>query len=45
MTETATRPQLAHLTTALNELRAKGTHFRLRPAVHPAPTPLRNFAH
>ena len=30
MTETATRPQLAHLTAALDELRAKGTHFRLR---------------
>src|SRR5579863_4434242 len=30
MTETATRPQLAHLTAALDELRARGTHFRLR---------------
>ena len=30
MTEAATRPQLAHLTTALDELRAKGTYFRLR---------------
>lgn len=30
MTETATRPQLAYLTDALNDLRAKGTHFRLR---------------
>src|ERR1700674_2129901 len=30
MTETATRPQLAHLTAALDELRAKGTHFKLR---------------
>jgi glycine C-acetyltransferase len=30
MNETATRPQLAHLTQALNDLRAKGTYFRLR---------------
>ena len=30
MTETATRPQLAHLTAVLDELRAKGTHFKLR---------------
>jgi glycine C-acetyltransferase len=30
MTETAARPQLAYLTAALDELRAKGTHFRLR---------------
>jgi glycine C-acetyltransferase len=30
MTQTATRPQLAHLTAALDELKAKGTHFRLR---------------
>ena len=30
MTRTATRPQLAHLTTTLDELRARGTHFRLR---------------
>jgi glycine C-acetyltransferase len=30
MTQTATRPQLAHLTAALEELRARGTHFRLR---------------
>ena len=30
MTETATRPQLAHLTATLDDLRAKGTHFRLR---------------
>ena len=30
MTQTATRPQLAHLTATLDELRAKGTHFRLR---------------
>jgi glycine C-acetyltransferase len=30
MAQTATRPQLAHLTAALDELRAKGTHFRLR---------------
>ena len=30
MPETATRPQLAYLTAALNELKAKGTHFRLR---------------
>ena len=30
MTQTATRPQLAYLTDVLNELRAKGTHFRLR---------------
>ena len=30
MTDTATRPQLAYLTDVLNELKAKGTHFRLR---------------
>lgn len=30
MTDTATRPQLAYLTDVLNELRAKGTHFKLR---------------
>ena len=31
MAETvARRPQLAYLTTVLNELRAKGTHFKLR---------------
>lgn len=30
MTETAARPQLAHLTAALDELRAKGTYFKLR---------------
>ena len=30
MTQTATRPQLAHLTAALDDLRARGTHFRLR---------------
>jgi glycine C-acetyltransferase len=30
MPESATRPQLAYLTTAMDELRAKGTHFRLR---------------
>jgi glycine C-acetyltransferase len=30
MTETMTRPQLAHLTQALNDLRAKGTYFKLR---------------
>src|SRR5579863_3714147 len=30
MTETAARPQLAHLTSALDDLRARGTHFRLR---------------
>jgi len=30
MTDVATRPQLAHLTAALDDLRAKGTHFRLR---------------
>ena len=30
MTETAARPQLAYLTAALDELRAKGTHFKLR---------------
>src|SRR6202451_659321 len=30
MAQTATRPQLAHLTAALDALRAKGTHFRLR---------------
>ena len=29
-TPSAARPQLAHLTAALDELRAKGTHFRLR---------------
>src|SRR5579863_434024 len=28
--QTTTRPQLAYLTDAMNELRAKGTHFRLR---------------
>ena len=30
MTETATRPQLAYLTDVLNDLRARGTHFKLR---------------
>ena len=30
MTETATRPQLGYLTAVLDELKAKGTHFRLR---------------
>ena len=30
MTDTATRPQLAYLTDVMNELKAKGTHFRLR---------------
>ena len=30
MTKAAPRPQLAHLTAALNDLRAKGTHFKLR---------------
>ena len=30
MTDTAIRPQLAHLTTVLDDLRARGTHFRLR---------------
>ena len=30
MTETTTRMQLAYLTDVLNELKAKGTHFRLR---------------
>src|ERR1700693_4104713 len=30
MTETSTRPQLAYLTAVLDELRAKGTHFKLR---------------
>ena len=30
MTETAARPQLAHLTAVLDELKARGTHFRLR---------------
>jgi len=30
MTENATRPQLAYLTAAMDELRAKGTHFKLR---------------
>jgi glycine C-acetyltransferase len=30
MTPATPRPQLAHLTAVLNDLRAKGTHFRLR---------------
>jgi glycine C-acetyltransferase len=30
MTETTTRPQLVHLTQALNDLRARGTYFKLR---------------
>ena len=30
MTVTATRPQLAYLTAVLDELKAKGTHFKLR---------------
>ena len=30
MTTTATRPQLAHLTAVMDELKAKGTHFKLR---------------
>jgi glycine C-acetyltransferase len=30
MTETAVRPQLAYLTAILDDLRAKGTHFKLR---------------
>ena len=30
MTETAARPQLAHLTAVLDELKAKGTYFKLR---------------
>ena len=30
MTEATPRPQLAHLTAVLDELRAKGTHFKLR---------------
>jgi glycine C-acetyltransferase len=30
MTQSATRPQLAYLTDVLNDLRARGTHFRLR---------------
>jgi glycine C-acetyltransferase len=30
MTQTTVRPQLAHLTAVLNDLRAKGTHFKLR---------------
>src|SRR5579864_1432267 len=30
MSQTAARPQLAHLTATLDELRARGTHFRLR---------------
>src|ERR1700729_3029144 len=30
MTEATTPPQLAHLTQVLNDLRAKGTHFKLR---------------
>src|SRR5499427_10017509 len=35
MTETATRPQLAYLTDVLNDLRARGTHFRLRVLEEP----------
>ncbi len=30
MAQAVSRPQLAHLTAVLNDLRAKGTHFRLR---------------
>src|ERR1039458_6848158 len=30
MTQNAPRPQLAHLTAVLDDLRAKGTHFKLR---------------
>jgi glycine C-acetyltransferase len=30
MTQATVRPQLAHLTAVLNDLRAKGTHFKLR---------------
>jgi glycine C-acetyltransferase len=30
MTQSSTRPQLAHLTATLDELRAKGTYFKLR---------------
>lgn len=30
MTQVPSRPQLAHLTAVLDELRAKGTHFKLR---------------
>jgi glycine C-acetyltransferase len=30
LSQAAARPQLAHLTAVLDELRAKGTHFRLR---------------
>ncbi|MGP8174004.1 MAG: 8-amino-7-oxononanoate synthase, partial [Terracidiphilus sp.] len=30
MTQAAIRPQLAHLTATLDELRAKGTYFKLR---------------
>jgi glycine C-acetyltransferase len=30
MTEAVSRPQLAHLTAVLDDLRAKGTHFKLR---------------
>jgi hypothetical protein len=30
MTQSPARPQLAHLTAALDELRAKGTYFKLR---------------
>jgi glycine C-acetyltransferase len=30
MSQAVPRPQLAHLTAVLNDLRAKGTHFRLR---------------
>jgi glycine C-acetyltransferase len=30
MTKAAVRPQLAHLTAVMNDLRAKGTHFKLR---------------
>lgn len=30
MTQTAARPQLAYLTAVLDELKAKGTHFKLR---------------
>src|SRR5579863_6801025 len=30
MTKAVVRPQLAHLTAVMNDLRAKGTHFKLR---------------
>ena len=30
MSSTATRPQLSHLTAVLDDLKARGTYFRLR---------------